>query len=121
MRTILLHIFDDEELLTRSDQAEFAAGDLLDRLRILSKLPRLFAELLVLDASACQRRFKGLVLLACLQHREEAAVPDQGVDDEDAADGDDQITDNSPPPSPGSVEVVVLASLGRFFTRSVAE
>ena len=99
MRTILLHIFDDEEFLAGADQAQFAAGDLFDRLRILTELTRLLAELRVFSACPCQRRFKGSVLLPRLQHREEAAIANQGVDDEDAADRNDQVADNSTLPS----------------------
>lgn len=94
MRTILLHIFDDEELLTGPDQAQFAAGNFLDRLGILAQLARLLAQLRVLGARLDERGFKRPVLLPRLDHREQPAVADERVDDEDGADRDDQIADN---------------------------
>jgi hypothetical protein len=101
MRTILLHIFDDEELLTRADQAQFAAGNLLDSLWILAQLAGLLAELPVFGARSDERDFKRPVLLPRLQHGQEAAVADQCIDDEDATDGDDQIADNPAAPPAG--------------------
>jgi len=101
MRTILLHIFDDEELLTRPDQAQFAARDVLDRLWIFSELPGLLAQLRVVLARPDERRFKQSVLLPRLEHGEEPAVADERVDDEDAADRDNQIADNPAAPPAG--------------------
>jgi hypothetical protein len=94
MRTILLHIFDDEELLTGPDQAQFAAGNVLDGLWIFAKLTGLLAKLRVVLARANKRGFKRPVLLPRLDHGEQPAVADQRVDDEDAADRHDQIADN---------------------------
>lgn len=97
MRTILLHIFDDEELLTGPDQAQFAARDVLDRPGIFSELPGLLTELRIVLARPDQRGFKQPVLLPRLEHGEEPAVADERVDDEDAADRDDQIADDPAP------------------------
>ena len=101
MRTILLHIFDDEELLTGPDQAQFPAGNLLDRLRILAQVARLLPELRVFLARPDERRFKGSILLPCLDDGEQPAVADERIDDEDAADRDDQIPDDVAAPPPG--------------------
>jgi len=68
MRTILLHIFDDEELLTRADQAQFAAGNVLDRLWIFAELAGLLAELRVFLARPDERGFKRPILLPRLDH-----------------------------------------------------
>jgi hypothetical protein len=101
MRTILLHIFDDEELLTRPDQAQFPPGNLLDRLGILAQLTRLLAELRVFGARPYERGFERPVLLPRLDHGEQAAVADERVDDEHAADRDGQIADNPAAPASG--------------------
>lgn len=101
MRTILLHIFDDEELLTGPDQAQFAAGDVLYGLRILAQLARLLAELRVFGTRPDERGFKRPVLLPRLEHGEEPSVADEGVDDEHAADRDDEIADNRATPPAG--------------------
>src|SRR5215212_5094752 len=79
-RSILLHILDDEEFLTRPNQAEFAAGNLFDRLWILTKLTRPVAKLRVLGSCPRQGGFERRVLLPCLEHGEEPAVAHQRVD-----------------------------------------
>ena len=94
MRTILLHIFDDEELLTRPDQAQFAARDFLDSLWIFAELAGLLAQLRVFLTRPDERGFERAVLLLRLEHGEEPAVADERVDDEHAADRDNQIADN---------------------------
>ena len=99
MRTILLHIFDDEELLTGPDQAQFTAGDILDCLRILAQLARLLAQLRVFLARPDERRFKGSILLPCLDDGEQPAVADERIDDEHAPDRDDQVTDDPATPA----------------------
>jgi hypothetical protein len=101
MRTILLHIFDDEELLTGPDQAQFPAGNFLDGLRILAQLARLLAELRVFSARPDKGGLERPVLLPRLDHGQQPAISHERVDDEHAADGDDQIPDNPAAPLAG--------------------
>ena len=89
MRTILLHIFDDEELLTGPEQAQFTAGDVLDGLWIFAELAGLLAEMRIFLTRPDERAFKRPVLLPRLEHGQEPSVADERVDDEDAADRDD--------------------------------
>jgi hypothetical protein len=101
MRTILLHIFDDEELLPGPDQAKFAAGNFLDSQWIFAQLAGLLAELRVFGPRPDERGFNRPVLLPRLEHGEEPAVADERVDDEHAADRDNQIADNPAAPPAG--------------------
>ena len=67
----------------------------------LAELAGLLAELRVFLARPDERGFKRPVLLPCLEHGQEPAVANERVDDEHAADRDDQIAENPAAPLAG--------------------
>lgn len=89
-------VFDDEDALAGLDQAELTPGDLLDRRGILTQPPRLVAQLGVFRALTCNRGGQLVVLLPCAQHREQAAVADEPVDDNDRSDKEHEQLDDAP-------------------------
>jgi hypothetical protein len=78
-----LQVLDDEDFLAASDQAELAAGDFLDRRRILGQPPRFFAQTRVFGLLAGDRCRQFGVLTPGAQHREQSLVADQRVHDND--------------------------------------
>jgi len=78
-----LQIFDDEDLLAPSDEAELAASHFLDGRRILGEPPGFLAETRVFGLLAGDCRRQLVVLTSRAQHDEQSLVADQGVDDDD--------------------------------------
>src|SRR4029077_4946417 len=85
----------EEELLARIDETELAVGDVLYGLRVCPQPPRLLPQLSIVSPYLRQRCFERAVLLAGLQHRKEAPVPDEGVDNQDASDRDHDVAKDS--------------------------
>ena len=90
------HVFDDEDALAGLDQAELAPRDLFDRGRILAQAPGLFAQPRVLGALTRDRRRQAVVLVARAQHRQQPAIADEAVDDNDGGDEKHQHLDDPP-------------------------
>jgi len=70
---------NDEDLLTRLDEAELAPGDFLDGIRVLGQTARGLAQERVLCALSCDRGGEGIVLTLCPQQGEQTSVADQRV------------------------------------------
>ena len=87
---------DDEDALAGADQAELAAGDLFDRAGVLAQAPRLIAEPRVFRPLARDRGGQFVVLVPGAQHREQSAVADQAVDNNDRGDQDQQDLHDPP-------------------------
>jgi len=88
------NILDDEQLLARPDEAELAARDLLDRRRILAQPASLLAEACILGVLTNDRERELVVLFSRPHHRQQAAVADHRVDDDDRGDEDQQEVDD---------------------------
>src|SRR5262245_46709501 len=62
------NVLQDEELFTRLDETEFAAGEILDRGRVFLQAPGLLAQSRVVGTNIDQRLLERPVLLTLLQH-----------------------------------------------------
>src|SRR5215207_9393866 len=90
-------VADDEELLARADQAELAAGDLLDRRGFLAEAAGFLAEARVIGAGVIERSLERVILLARLHHCQQPLLADQRVDDQHAADEHEQVLHRTAP------------------------
>lgn len=88
-------VANDEDFLSRTNQAEFPAGDLLDGFWIFSEPPGLVAQACVLDLVVRQRRGKLVVLFARLHHRDETTVADQCIGDDYRGDEQQDAVDDA--------------------------
>ena len=88
------HVLEDEHFFAGTDQPELAAGDFLDRGRIVGEAARFVSKAGVLGALARDRRRQLFVLLPGAQHREKSLVANQRVDDDDGGDEQEQPPDD---------------------------
>src|SRR4051812_9147301 len=90
----LRQVSDDEHLLSRSDQAEVAAGEFFDGGGVIAEPPGLFTEAGVLGALAAHRGGQPVVLTSRPNHRQQPPIADERLDDNDRRDEkDDHLYD----------------------------
>jgi hypothetical protein len=87
----LRDVFEDEELFAGLDETELATGEVLDGTRVFLESLGLFVEPGVFCAHVDERLLQRAILLALLQHFEQALLTDQGVEDQHAPDEHEQI------------------------------
>ena len=87
----LRDVFEDEELFAGLDETELATREVLDGTRVFLESLGLFAEPGVFRTHVDQRLLQRAILLALLQHFEQALLTDQGVEDQHAPDEDEQV------------------------------
>jgi hypothetical protein len=87
----LRDVFEDEELFAGLDETELASGEVLDGTRVFLESLGLFAEPGVFRAHVDERLLQRAILLALLQHFEQALLTDQGVEDQHASDEHEQV------------------------------
>jgi hypothetical protein len=91
-----LQVFDDEDLLAPSDEAELSAGHFLDGCGILREPPDLLAQPRVFGLLAGDCPGQLVVLAPGAQHDEQSLVADQGVDDDDRSEKEQQKLYDAP-------------------------
>ena len=89
----------------RLDQAEFAAGEFLDGVRILTQTAPLLAEPGIVGAHHRQRLFKGGVPRASLHRRQQPLVADQRVNHQDSPDDQHEVLQGAPAAPAGPTRV----------------
>jgi len=87
----LRDVFDDEELLAGLDETELAAREVLDCAGVILESLGLFAQPTVLRAHIRKGLLERAILLALLQHFEQALLTDQCVEDQHAPDEHEQV------------------------------
>ena len=85
-------VLEDEQLLAGLDEAELAAGEILDRRRVFLQTAGLLAQARVLGAHVGKRLLERPILLTLLQHLQQSLFADQRVEDEHAPDEHEQRT-----------------------------
>jgi hypothetical protein len=87
----LRDVFEDEELFAGLDETELTPREILDSTRVVLESLSLVAEPGVFPAHVDERLLQRAILLALLQHFEQALLTDQGVEDQHAPDEHEQV------------------------------
>lgn len=95
------HILDDEEHLTRLDQAELTPGEFLDGGRFLPQPPGFFPQLRILGPRPSHIGRKRTVLAPRLHQGQHAAIANQSSEAEDEGEEQQQEPQSASPP-PGT-------------------
>src|SRR5262245_42892982 len=101
-------VFDDEDLFARPDQPELAAGDFLDRVRILFEPIDFLAHTRVLGALPPDRGCQFLRLTPRSDHRKQPLLAHQRVDDNHRGDEEQQHLNDAP----GSIGTFLSCAFG---------
>ncbi len=88
---------DDEQRLARTDETELTPRQLLDRPRLLAQLSHVLPEPFVLCLQDCDYLREVLELVRCTDHRDEAALSDDRVANENDRNQDDEEAGRSTP------------------------
>jgi periplasmic divalent cation tolerance protein len=91
-------VLHDEDLLAQPDEAEFASRDRFDGRGVLGQQPSLLPEARILGSLQGNRAGKLVVLTAGTPHRNQPALANDPVDDENEGDEEQQRTHDSPGP-----------------------
>lgn len=93
-------VANDEEFLARLDQAELAAGQILDGGGVFTQTARLLTQPHVLGATPRQRLLECAVFLALLEHLHQPLVAHERVDEKDASGEDERVLNELPASAP---------------------
>jgi periplasmic divalent cation tolerance protein len=91
-------VLDDEHAFAGLDQPELAPGDFFDGRRILAEAPGLVAEPGIFSPLTRNGRGEIVVFVTRAKHRQQSAVADEAVDDNDRCDEQHQELNDSPVP-----------------------
>ena len=92
------NVFDDEQPLAPSDEAQFTTGDFFDRRRVIFQPTGLVPELRVLGALTRDRGGDLVVLVSRAQSRQQPALADEAIDDDQRCDEDQQPVNDAAVP-----------------------
>src|SRR5688572_828339 len=92
---IVWPVLENEQMLARLDESQLATGQVFDRRGVAAEPPGFLAQLFVLAPGAADRLLESLELLALLDRFEQPLLPDERIDEHDAADQHQRVFDRS--------------------------
>ena len=107
-------VFDDEQTLARTHQAQFAAGELFDSRRVLARSRRASSRRAGIFRTKAGDIGRELVVLLARSHsREQSLVADEGIHNEHANNKEEQAGQNAVAPGLCPLECLRFDGLAR--------